>query len=90
MARERMHFNPITKSVGPWIDLGALHRVYGRNLPFPQDIPTGSVPPKLTAAATPVATTTVAAAAATKSTTYAKSNALTATATTSRSHQSAP
>jgi len=39
MVRERMHFNPITKSVGPWIDLGALHRGYGRNLPFPQDIP---------------------------------------------------
>jgi hypothetical protein len=39
LAREKMHHNPITRSVGPWIDLMQLHYfVYGRNTPFPPDI----------------------------------------------------
>lgn len=39
MSRENMHFNPITKTVGPWIDLRRLHFVYGLGMAFPQDIP---------------------------------------------------
>ena len=39
MSREKMYFNPITKSIGPWIDLRRLHYVYGRGMPFPQDVP---------------------------------------------------
>ncbi|CAB9517623.1 expressed unknown protein [Seminavis robusta] len=38
LAREKMHFNPVTKSLGPWIDLRRLHFVYARNTPFPPDI----------------------------------------------------
>lgn len=36
---EKKHFNPITKVIGPWIDLRRLHLVYGRNIRLPPDIP---------------------------------------------------
>jgi hypothetical protein len=38
MAQEKWHYNPITKSLAPWIDLRRLHLVYGRNLPFPPEL----------------------------------------------------
>jgi hypothetical protein len=35
MARERPHWNPITKSARPWIDLAHLNHVYGQRYSFP-------------------------------------------------------
>ena len=40
ISQERMHFNPITRMLGPWIDLRQLHYVYGGRLPFPLDLNT--------------------------------------------------
>lgn len=44
MQIEKMHFNPITGVVGPWIDLKRLHLVYGRNMRLPPDIPIQASP----------------------------------------------
>jgi hypothetical protein len=38
MSRERWQFNSIAKTLCPWIDLRRLHLVYGRNIPFPQEL----------------------------------------------------
>jgi hypothetical protein len=38
LSQEKWHYNPITKTLGPWIDLRRLHLVYGRNLPFPPEL----------------------------------------------------
>jgi hypothetical protein len=38
LSQEKWHSNPITKTRSPWIDLRRLHLVYGRNLPFPQEL----------------------------------------------------
>lgn len=36
--REQQHFNPVTKRVSPWIDLGLLNALYGRGYQLPAHI----------------------------------------------------
>lgn len=44
LSQEKMHYNPVTKVLGPWIDLRRLHLVYGYGMPFPHDIPVSGAP----------------------------------------------